>query len=112
MKLRSMASRAILSEDDVQMTIKVLLTSIAALLMATGTAHAEDALVVRRGVEWKCRDGIVLRFDQIGEKREEGASETLTITGLSRLGDWHTLHITCGKRGCPVLNGKRCVIQD
>jgi len=33
-----MASRAILSEDDVQMTIKLLLTSIAALFLTTGTA--------------------------------------------------------------------------
>ena len=37
-----MANRAILSEDDVQMTIKLLLTVIAALFLATGAAHADD----------------------------------------------------------------------
>jgi hypothetical protein len=87
----------------------LLLTGVAALFLATGTAHAQDALVTRRGVDWKCRDGVTVRFDQVGEKREEGSSETLTITGLH---NFRKLHITCGNRGCPVLNGRRCVIQD
>jgi hypothetical protein len=82
---------------------------IAALFLATGTAHAQDALVTRRGVDWKCPDGVTVRFDHVGEKREQGASETLIITGLR---EFHRLHITCNKRGCPVLNGKRCTIQD
>jgi hypothetical protein len=86
------------------------LASIAALFLATGTAHPQDALVTHRGVDWKCHDGMIVRYDHIGEKREEGATETLTITGIPR--GLNNLHITCGKRGCPVLNGKRCVIKD
>jgi hypothetical protein len=87
---------------------RLLLTGIAVLLLATSAAHAEE-LITRRGVEWKCHDGVTVRFDQVGEKREEGSSETLTITGLH---NFRKLHITCGNRGCPVLNGRRCVIQD
>jgi hypothetical protein len=90
---------------------KLLLAGVAALFLTTGTAHAEDTLVSRRGVEWKCPGGIIVRWDQIGDRYEEGASETLVVTGLPRLGSGN-LHITCGKRGCPVLNGKRCVIKD
>src|SRR5262249_39146207 len=97
--------------------------SIAALLLATGTAHAEDALVVSRGVEWKCPDGIIIRFDSIGGRYEEGASTTLTIMGLSRLGP-NNLHIVDSKeskrdlrerlkgRSPFLLNGKYCTIQD
>ena len=89
---------------------KFFLAGCAALFLTTGTAHAQDALVTTRGVNWKCHDGIIMRYDHIGGKREEGATETLTITGI-RPG-LNNLHITCGKRGCPVLNGKRCVIKD
>jgi hypothetical protein len=89
---------------------KLLLTSIAALLLATGAAHPQNALLTHRGVDWKCHGGVTLRYDQVGEKREEGGSETLVITGIPR--GLNNLHITCGKRGCPVLNGKRCTIQD
>jgi hypothetical protein len=88
---------------------KLLLSGIAALFLATGTAHAEDALVTSRGVDWKRHGGMVTRYDHVGEKREEGATETLTITRIPR--GLNNLHITCGKRGCPVLNGKRCVMQ-
>jgi hypothetical protein len=90
---------------------KFFLAGCAALFLTTGTAHAQDALVTTRGVNWKCHDGIIMRYDSIGDRYEEGASTTLTITGMPRLG-LNNLHITCGKRGCPVLNGKRCTIQD
>jgi hypothetical protein len=89
---------------------KLLLIGIAALLLATGTAHVEDALPTMRGVDWKCPNGVILRYDQIGGPREEGATVNLTITGMPP--GLNNLHITCGKRGCPVLNGKRCTIQD
>jgi hypothetical protein len=78
---------------------KFLLTSVGALFLATGAAHAEDTLTMR-GVDWKCRNGMVVRFDQVGGKREEGGSETLIITGIPH--GLNNLHITCGKRGCPV----------
>src|SRR5262245_21124093 len=68
------------------MAMRTLAVIITTLFLATGTAHAEDALVVSRGVEWKCPDGIIIRFDSIGGRYEEGASTTLTIMGLSRLG--------------------------
>jgi hypothetical protein len=99
---------------------KLLLTGIAALFLATGTAHAQDT---SRGVEWKCHDGIIVRFDSIGGKREEGASTTLIITGLPRLGP-NSLHIVESKdskrelrerlkgRAPFLLDGKRCTIQD
>jgi hypothetical protein len=80
-------------------------------------------LVTTRGVEWKCHDGIIVRFDSVGEKREEGASTTLIITGLPRLGP-NSLHIVESKdskrelrerlkgRSSFLLDGKHCTIQD
>jgi hypothetical protein len=89
---------------------KSLLAGVAALFLATGTAQAEDTLVTTQGGNWKCQDGIVMRYDTVGERYEAGASTTLIITGLPRRGpSYNNLHITCGKRGCPVLNGKRCM---
>jgi hypothetical protein len=83
----------------------------ASMIMLATVAHAQDTLVTRRGVDWKCHDGLTVRFDSIGEKYEEGASTTLIITGLPRRRP-NSLHISCGKRGCPLLDGKRCTIKD
>jgi hypothetical protein len=105
------------------MAMRTLAVIITTLFLATGTAHAQDALVVSRGVEWKCPDGIIMRFDSVGGRYEEGASTTLTIMGLSRLGP-NNLHIVESKqskrnlrerlkgRSSFLLNGKYCAIQD
>jgi hypothetical protein len=74
----------------------IFIAGVAALFLATGTAHAQDTLITSRGVKWKCHDGIIVRFDSVGEKREEGASTTLISTGLPRLGP-NSLHIVESK---------------
>jgi hypothetical protein len=91
------------------MGVKISLAVIAAsAVMFATAAHPQDA-PVSRGVDWKCHDGIIMRYDRVGEDKRD-STETLTITGIRR--GLNNLHITCGKRGCPLLNGKRCVIQD
>jgi hypothetical protein len=101
----------------------IFIAGVAALFLTTGTAHAQDTLVTNRGVEWKCHDGIIVRFDSVGDRYEEGASTTLVITGLPRLGP-NSLHIVESKtskrdlrerlkgRAPFLLDNKHCTIQD
>lgn len=93
-----------------QRMLGVAVALAASVVMFATAAHSQDALVIHRGVDWKCHDGIIMRYDRVDEKREEGGYQILTITGIPR--GFNNLHITCGKRGCPVLNGKRCAIED
>jgi hypothetical protein len=107
----------------IALTTAIALVALGSTAAPTGTAHAQDTLVTSRGVEWKCHDGIIVRFDSVGGKREEGASTTLIITGLPRLGP-NGLHIVESKdskrelrerlkgRSSFLLDGKRCTIQD
>jgi hypothetical protein len=59
---------------------KFLLTSVAALFLATGAAHAEYETM--QGIDWKCPGGVIVRFDRNGGKYEKGSTETVVITAL------------------------------
>jgi hypothetical protein len=87
---------------------KFLLTSVAALFLATGAAHAEYETM--QGIDWKCPGGVIVRFDHNGGKYEKGSTETVVITALQerRLTRWHLVWIIKRGVGFPILNGKLC----
>jgi hypothetical protein len=88
---------------------KLILIMAAALLLATWTARAKDD-VTMRGIDWKCPDKVIVRFDHNGGKYEPNSTETVVITAphASRLTRWNLVWSNKRGVGFPVLNGKLC----
>jgi len=80
---------------------KLLLTGIAALFLVTGAAHASGAHYYQCG-----EFGLYTQYFT-------GGAGNFEISGPGVPGvDPRTIKVTWSKRGCPRINGRRCIETD